>query len=223
MIRVLRAQALGHGSTLSCRFGRLTRACDIRSAPARPAMMTKPTGSHVGDLLHCARSGRRRCTSAGRGTAARPAARRSRHPPRTPPSPRSAGSRRAYEAHRERLVLGVDQDHGCDDVLVHREDERQQRDDREDRRDEPQDDREEDARVAGAVDLRGLVDRRGIVLKNPYMRYVFTPSAPPRYTMIRPMCVFRPIAGNQSPIALISRKIATTASICGNIWTRRSR
>ena len=59
----------------------------------------------------------------------------------------------------------------------------------------------------------------GIVLKKPYMRKVFTPSAPPRYTMIRPMCVFRPIAGNQSEIELMSRKIATTASICGNICT----
>lgn len=37
--------------------------------------------------------------------------------------------------------------------------------------------------------------------------------------MIRPMWVFRPIAGNQSPIALMSRKIATTASNCGNICT----
>ncbi len=37
--------------------------------------------------------------------------------------------------------------------------------------------------------------------------------------MIRPMWVFRPIAGNQSAIALISRKIATTASSCGNICT----
>ena len=55
------------------------------------------------------------------------------------------------------------------------------RDDREDRRDQPQDDREEDARVPGAVDLRRLVDATpGIVLKNPYIRKVFTPSAPPR-------------------------------------------
>ena len=66
------------------------------------------------------------------------------------------------------------------DVLVERCDERQQRDDREDRRDQTQDDREEDARVPGAVDLGGLVDRLGNVLKNPYMRNVFTPSAPPR-------------------------------------------
>ncbi len=60
----------------------------------------------------------------------------------------------------------------------------------------------------------------GTVLKNPYMRNVFTPSAPPRYTMMRPMCVLRPIAGgNQSPIAVMSRKIATTPSNCGNICT----
>jgi hypothetical protein len=37
--------------------------------------------------------------------------------------------------------------------------------------------------------------------------------------MMRPMCVFRPIAGNQSLIELIRRKIATTASSCGNICT----
>ena len=52
------------------------------------------------------------------------------------------------------------------------------------------------------------------------MRYVFTLRAPPRYTMIRPICVFRPIAGNRSLIVLITRNIATTASSCGNICTR---
>ena len=36
---------------------------------------------------------------------------------------------------------------------------------------------------------------------------------------IRPLRVLRPIAGNQSPMALIRRKIATTASSCGNICT----
>ena len=36
---------------------------------------------------------------------------------------------------------------------------------------------------------------------------------------MRPVWVLSPIAGNQSPRVDISRKIATTASSCGNICT----
>jgi hypothetical protein len=40
--------------------------------------------------------------------------------------------------------------------------------------------------------------------------------------MISPICVFRPIAGKMSEMPLMSRKIATIASSCGNICTSSS-
>ena len=67
----------------------------------------------------------------------------------------------------ERLLVGIDQDHRGDHELAERGDEGEQADDGEDRRDQAQDDREEDARVPGAVDLRGLVDRRGHGVEEP--------------------------------------------------------
>ncbi len=60
----------------------------------------------------------------------------------------------------------------------------------------------------------------GMVSKKPFIRYVFTPREPPRYTRIRPQIVPSPSEGKTSRISESSRKIAVMARIGGNIWIR---
>ena len=76
----------------------------------------------------------------------------------------------------------------------------------------------EDLRVRGAVDLRRLVDPIGTVLKNPYMRNVFTPERPAEVHADERDLGVEAERGDDLAERDSSRKIATNASACGNIW-----